>query len=548
MTNVPAAQYLRVSTERQEYSLDCQSARITTYAQENGFAVCQTYCDEAKSGLEIGRRAGLSQLFQDVVGGKQPYKVVLVYDVSRWGRFQDPDEAAHYEFLCKAAGVPVHYCAEHFSNDAYLPNLILKALKRVMAGEYSRELSDKVFAGMTRIVSKGFRTGAHPGYGFRRMLVSSDGIPRQELATGERKSIASDRVVLVPGPPNEVFWVREIYRLFTSEKKTFAGIANELDQRGAPFLEGKRWSDHAVKKILTHPKYKGTAVYNRTTERLCSKSRKVPASEWIVVPNAFEPLVEPRTFDAAQETLRQKFWHRSNEQVLEQLASLLKTHGYLSTALLRLHGLSPGGLHRRFGSTIKAYELIGYQTPHQKTAENRIHVRKIRSELMQQLVDMFPGRVSVFSWAWRRRNCLRLRNGMKVAVRVCRSIHLVTKGRMCNLSVLGIDPNFWLPTWHWDGCTSRREYPEAIAALTKARELIRVPEPNRALTAARRTWRCTGPLPRKRALRCLLWTRTARAQANDPLRSGSRADERAADYGKQRSPRLLSFVAQCRRR
>jgi hypothetical protein len=43
---------------------------------------------------------------------------------------------------------------------------------------------------------------------------------------------------------------------------------------------------------------------------------------------------------------------------------------------------------------------------------------------------MFPGRVSVFSWAWRRRNCLRLKNGTKVAVRVCRSIKLVTKGRM----------------------------------------------------------------------------------------------------------------------
>jgi DNA invertase Pin-like site-specific DNA recombinase len=430
MTSVPAAQYLRVSTERQEYSLDCQSARIAQYAQENGFAVCKTYRDEAKSGLEIGRRTGLSQLLQDVVGGKPSYKAVLVYDVSRWGRFQDPDEAAHYEFLCKAAGVSIHYCAEHFSNDGHPASLILKTLKRVMAAEYSRELSDKVFAGMTRVVSKGFRSGAHPGYGFRRLLLSADGIPRQQLSTGERKSIATDRVVLVPGPSSEVFWVREIYRLFISEHRTFASIATELDQRGAPSLKGKRWSDHAVKKILTHPKYKGTAIYNRTTERLCSKSRKVPASEWIVVPNAFESLVDPTTFDTAQETLRQKFWHRSNEQVLEQLKSILKKHGCLSTSILQPYGLSPGGLNHRFGSLIRAYDLIGYQTAYKKTAEHRLYVRKVRSELMQQLVEMFPGKVSIFSWAWRRRNCLRLKNGIKVAVRVCRSIKLVTKGRM----------------------------------------------------------------------------------------------------------------------
>jgi DNA invertase Pin-like site-specific DNA recombinase len=382
----------------------------------------------------------LSQLLQDVVAGKQSYKAVLVYDVSRWGRFQDPDEAAHYEFLCKAAGVKVHYCAEHFENDGHPASLILKTLKRVMAAEYSRELSEKVFAGMTQVVKKGFRTGAHPGYGFRRMLVSAGSVPRQQLSTGERKSIATDRVILVPGPTHEVFWVKEIYRLFISKKKTFAGIAAELEQRGASFLPGKHWSDHAVKRILTHPKYKGTAIYNRTTERLCSKSRKVPEPEWIIVPNAFQPLVEPRIFEAAQEALRQRFWHRSNEQVLEQLKSVLKTHGHLSTGILRLHGLSPGGLNHRFGSMIKAYDLIGYQSMYKKTAEHRLQIRKIRSELMEQLAERFPGRVSVFSWASRRRNCLRLGNGTNVAVRVCRSIKLVTKGRMWVLQAARNEP------------------------------------------------------------------------------------------------------------
>jgi hypothetical protein len=41
----------------QEYSIDCQSAGIATYAMEHGFEVCQTSCDEAKSGLNLGRRA-----------------------------------------------------------------------------------------------------------------------------------------------------------------------------------------------------------------------------------------------------------------------------------------------------------------------------------------------------------------------------------------------------------------------------------------------------------------------------------------------------------
>jgi hypothetical protein len=262
------------------------------------------------------------------------------------------------------------------------------------------------------------------------MLVSADGTPKQMLASGQHKSIATDRVILVPGPSQEVFWVREIYRLFTVERKTFAGIAAELERRGAPFLPGKHWSDHAVKRVLTHPKYKGPAVYNRTTERLLSKSRRVPRSDWILVAGAFEGIVSAEMFEAAQETLRQKFWLRSDADVLKQLRSILDAHGHLFHSLLKRYGLSPGGLSYRFRSTLNAYELIGYQSPHEKTAEHRTHVRRIRADLMKQLVDMFPGNVSVFSWTWKRRNCLKLKNGTRVAVRVCRSIHLVEKGRM----------------------------------------------------------------------------------------------------------------------
>src|SRR4051794_17300707 len=110
-----AAQYLRMSTEHQQYSLLNQADAIQEFAKLNSFEVTTTYTDSGRSGLRLERREGLKQLLRDVVAGGQPYQAILVYDVSRWGRFQDADEAAHYEFICKHAGVPVHYCAETFS-------------------------------------------------------------------------------------------------------------------------------------------------------------------------------------------------------------------------------------------------------------------------------------------------------------------------------------------------------------------------------------------------------------------------------------------------
>src|SRR4029077_18190282 len=173
---VPVAQYLRMSTEHQQYSLENQSMAIQKYAVSHGFEVVHTYSDRAKSGLVLRRRTGLQQLLQDVVSGSSGYRAILVYDVSRWGRFQDTDESAHYEFLCKSARVPVHYCAETFANDNTLSSLIMKALKRTMAGEYSRELGVKVIEGMNRLTLLGFKQGGMPGYGLRRMLVSASGI------------------------------------------------------------------------------------------------------------------------------------------------------------------------------------------------------------------------------------------------------------------------------------------------------------------------------------------------------------------------------------
>ena len=123
---VPAAQYLRMSTERQHYSLENQADSIGRYAASRGFELIQTYVDSGKSGLSLRHRSELRRLPKDVVNGDAQYLAALVFDVSRWGRFQDSDEAAHYECLCKSAGVPIHYCAEAFPNDGSIPSLVIR--------------------------------------------------------------------------------------------------------------------------------------------------------------------------------------------------------------------------------------------------------------------------------------------------------------------------------------------------------------------------------------------------------------------------------------
>ncbi len=183
-----AAEYVRMSTDHQKYSTENQSDAIKQYAEARGIEIVRTYADAGKSGLKIEGRDALRQLIEDVQSGNTDFTLVLVYDVSRWGRFQDADESAYYEYICRRAGIAVEYCAEQFDNDGSPISTIVKGVKRAMAGEYSRELSTKVFAGQGRLIEKGYRQGGPAGFGLRRTLIDEHGVINSDFlgAFGQR--------------------------------------------------------------------------------------------------------------------------------------------------------------------------------------------------------------------------------------------------------------------------------------------------------------------------------------------------------------------------
>ena len=93
---VRAVEYVRMSTEHQKYSTENQGDAIRIYAATHGMEIVRTYADAGKSGLSIKGRDALQRLIKDVETGGADFEVILVYDISRWGRFQDADESAYY--------------------------------------------------------------------------------------------------------------------------------------------------------------------------------------------------------------------------------------------------------------------------------------------------------------------------------------------------------------------------------------------------------------------------------------------------------------------
>jgi DNA invertase Pin-like site-specific DNA recombinase len=166
------ALYVRRSTiDLQPDSLAAQEELLRAYAAARGHEVVRLYSDSA-SGRNIEKRDGFQQLINDVK--RQPdFSAVLVRDVSRWSRAENPDEAGYYEFICRTNGVQVIYVDEAFAPDQSPYALRMKSVKRAMAAEFSLEKARTV---RSRMASR-TASDAEFGLGDRQRPEAPEGGP-----------------------------------------------------------------------------------------------------------------------------------------------------------------------------------------------------------------------------------------------------------------------------------------------------------------------------------------------------------------------------------
>jgi DNA invertase Pin-like site-specific DNA recombinase len=387
-----AAAYVRMSTERQEYSTAHQMVAIREYAAEHDLSIAQVYSDEGISGLEIKKRAGLKQLINDVVRGKATFGTVLVYDISRWGRFQDIDQSAFYEYLCRMNGVQVVYCAEHFRDDRTPLSALMKAIRRVEAADFSRDLSEKVFRGHCNLARRGYVQGGGPRYGLKHVLVRNDGKLVKSLSRRTMR-LSGYHVELAPGPKKEVRVVREIFRRYVDLGQKFAEIAAHLNSKGCKTRSGAPWNYHLVRSIVKDEQYTGTLVYNRISDTMLvgvRRAKQNPTSEWIRAVNAFTAIVDPAVYRRAEERRRKERERNrpTDEELLARLRRFVSRHGCATQpAINKFRGIPYQQTYaRHFGSMFRALELIGCEwassNAHWKA---RVRRRQVRVSLLEEL-------------------------------------------------------------------------------------------------------------------------------------------------------------------
>jgi len=258
------------------------------------------------------------------------------------------------------------------------------------------------------------------------MLTSADGRRKQVLREGERKSIASDRVILVPGPKEEVQRVRDIFRMYGYERMGVTEIVRFLTTSGVPFpIRGRKWTASNIKWMLRNPKYVGMNVWGRTSSPLQGKrTYEVPRSAWIVKETAFEPIVDRVTFDKVQRIFGRRrskpYWY-SDEQLLGKLKRLRRRQGKVTAEIIDgTPGPTASTYISRFGSLLRSYEMAGCRPPPMviRRAMKWRRSDKLRQEVVRRIGESLREKVQL-EGAFRR--TLLIDNNVPLALVLCRT-------------------------------------------------------------------------------------------------------------------------------
>ncbi len=299
------AYYRHSAEDKQENSVPIQREHAHKFAEQHGIQIIHEEADEGKTGL-LANRPGFIALFENWIENPAapPFEYILVYDVSRWGRFQNQNEPAHYEFRCTMRNKRVIYIEDGFPKEGQqLIGSLQTAVKRYMAAEYSRQLSGKVFHGCVKVSEQGYSAGGTPCYGMARELLDEHKNPIRFLKRGEHKEISNQRVRFVPLHDETTQVVRDIFVMFVEDELGLSSIAATLNDRGIPSATGGLWDRDKIVRILMNETYTGARIYNKTWNRLRQGKRDNPRQDWVIFRDAFPPIISRKVFDKAQRKL-----------------------------------------------------------------------------------------------------------------------------------------------------------------------------------------------------------------------------------------------------
>lgn len=251
-----AVAYMRMSTDRQEHSIESQERLINEYAKQNNYLIKHLYIDEGISGRNAEKRPQFLQMIDD--SSKKIFEYVLIYDSSRFAR--NLEQSLVYKSILKKNGVNIVSITEPTLDED--TSLITDALFGAMNEMYSRKLSKNVKRGMEQKALRGeFCAHAPFGYDYDKNL--------KMLVINQQEAPVAKYIF------SEILKGRTPY-----------SIATEMREKNIRTKNGITLERRRIEYMIRNPVYKGYLRWSSDSGTIVQKSNHEP----LISQNKFEEI------------------------------------------------------------------------------------------------------------------------------------------------------------------------------------------------------------------------------------------------------------------
>lgn len=314
---IPAAGYIRMSTDAQKDSPARQRREIEQLASHEGCVIVEWYEDHGKTGTKSDNRPNFQRMLVDAKSHK--FEVVLVHEHSRFSREEMFAAFRHFEVL-RNAGVRLITSRRGEVNFDDLAGMITTMVDQHAARAESIKISDRVTSGKRMRAVNGKRTGSAP-FGYDRHVFDSAGKPVKVIGYYDRERVPGDWTAkLVPSHELAPI-VKQMYKDVLGGK-SLVGVARQLNNDGVKTKMGKLFQGTDVKRLLTNPVYVGTLRYGAKPQGQFVDPKAAP----IVIPNNHPRIVSQKVYDEVQNIILAASFTRTPSD---------RTGSYLLTGLIR---------------------------------------------------------------------------------------------------------------------------------------------------------------------------------------------------------------------
>lgn len=282
-------------------SIENQVYLVEQYIKQNPqLKVVSTYMDNGATGVNFNR-PGFTRLMDDIKAGK--IDCIVVKDLSRFGR-NYIETGEYLDKILPFMGVRFISVNDSYDSETADGNSegLIVAIKNLINDAYVKDISSKIIAVFKTKQEKGEYFGSYAPYGYKK---SSEDI---------HKLVIDEETAPI---------ARDIFR-WRAEGLGYNMIARKLNESGIPSPSKHRiekglvknpsyykvllWQGQMIKKIVNSPMYIGNMVQGRTKKSLCDgiPTTKQKPSDWIIVPNTHEALIDMETWGKVQALSEQR--------------------------------------------------------------------------------------------------------------------------------------------------------------------------------------------------------------------------------------------------